>query len=366
MDMFPENYDKKKILSLQSRLFGHRLKQSQTKYEYLIEFLQVAIARKENVRTQKSYDCMFPVEHSGIEDVLRYYPVSRIGLKRFVFMSKSKLDGKASVDQEAYEECIRILGRNISGGTETSKKNSIMIMQNLLEGFCAANQNRSWFDQNLLPICKEVILPEGMGEKGKRKKLVFQVGNADVDNEFEFKKYTYMCRGGEIYYLHILNAINEYPEKALIIENRLQEMVGSFPQFSFLCNFVQQSWDDHMSIHFEDQKEIAKELGIIPCSYALRNEYTLIELINFLNSKTHPFEKMEILANGIILQMLRMLYNAAATESDSNCWVIDVNCKGYENNETKKAAITAFKHNEEVICKYLYYGLDKLKDELSI
>jgi len=188
MDMYPLNYDKKKVTSLQSRLFGHRLKPSQTKYEYLIEFLQVAIARKENLRIHKEYTCMFPVEKTGMEDILTYYPVSRIGLKRFVFMPKSKLDGKAEVDKEAYEECIRILESNIQGGNAISKKNSIVIVQNLLGGFSAVNQNRSWFDQNMLPICPEAILPEGMGVKTWRKNLDFHVGAVDVDYKFDFHK----------------------------------------------------------------------------------------------------------------------------------------------------------------------------------
>ncbi len=368
MDMYPLNYDKKKVTSLQSRLFGHRLKPSQTKYEYLIEFLQVAIARKENLRIHKEYTCMFPVEKTGMEDILTYYPVSRIGLKRFVFMPKSKLDGKAEVDKEAYEECIRILESNIQGGNAISKKNSIVIVQNLLGGFSAVNQNRSWFDQNMLPICPEAILPEGMGVKTWRKNLDFHVGAVDVDYKFDFHKYTYMCRGGEVYYLHLLNAVNEFPDYAPILETRLREMISSFPQFSYLCNFVQNTWDNHMLIPFDEKEKriLSKDLGAIPLAFSARNEYTLSELRNFLNSKSHPFEKMEILAYGIILQMLRMMYIAAATTSESNCWVIDVNCKGYESYETKKAAITAFNHNEEVICKYLYRGLEGLRSELEI
>lgn len=368
MDMYPLNYDKKKVASLQSRLFGHRLKPSQTKYEYLIEFLQVAISRKENSRTQKEYACMFPVEKAGLEDTLTYYPISRIGLKRFVFMPKSKLDGKAQVDKEAYEECVRVLEKNVQGGNAISKKNSIVIIQNLLDGFSAVNQNRSWFDQNMLPICPEAILPEGMGVKTWRKKLDFQVGDPDVDYKFDFHKYTYMCRGGEIYYLHLLNAVNEFPENAPVLEKRLLDMIGSFPQFSYLCNYVQSTWDNHMLIPFDEKekRELSKDLGAIPLSFSARNKYTLSELKNFLNSKSHPFEKMEILSNGIILQMLRMMYIAASTETESNCWVIDVNCKGYESIETKKAAITAFNHNEEIFCKYLYRGLDELKLELDI
>ena len=87
---------------------------------------------------------------------------------------------------------------------------------------------------------------------------------------------------------------------------------------------------------------LAKDLGAIPTSFSVRNKYTLNELDNFLNSKCHPFEKMETLANGLLLQMLRMMYLAASTQSNSNCWLIDVNCKGYENTEVKKAAISAF------------------------
>ncbi len=372
MELYPFNYDKKKASSLQSRLFGHRIKSSETKYEYLIEFLQVAISPKMNKRTLRPYTCMFPVEKNGLQDTLEYYPKSRIGLKRFIFMPKSKIDGKAGVDKDAYEECIRVLTDAVDGGNIISKKNSIVIIQNLLNGFSAVNQNRSWFDQSVLPICPEVILPEGMGVKSWRKGLEFHIQSIDVDYKFDFHKYTYMCRGGEVYYLHLLNAINKYPEYKDDIENRLNEMIRSFPQFSFLCEFVQNNWDNHMLISLEEDTEqsnktkITKELGCIPGAYECRNEYTLTELKNFLNSNTHPFDKMEILSNGIILQMLRMMYMVAASEGESNCWVIDVNCKGYESSETKKTAIAAFNHNEEIICKYLYKGLDKLKDELGI
>lgn len=366
MEMFPVNCDKKEITSLQSRLFGHRLKPSQTKYEYLLEFLQVAIAPKKDTKTEQFYKNMFPIEKNGIKNPLAYFPESRIALKRFIFMPKSKLDGKAEVDKVAYEKCIQILENSIQGGNAVSKKNSIIIVQNLLEGFNVVNQNRSWFDQNLLPICPEVILPEGMGVKSWRKKLDFQVGDVYVDQKFDFHKYTYMCRGGEIYYLHLLNAINQYPEYNATIETRLRSMIESFPQFSYLCNFVQSTWDNYMLIPLDEKKELTKELTVIPTSFALRNEYTLLELKNFLNSKSHPFEKMEMLSNGIILQMLRMMYVAASTTTESNCWVIDVNCKGYESSETKKLAVTAFNHNEEIICKYLYRGLDELRSELKI
>lgn len=366
--MYPKNYEMQKALPLQSYLFGHRVQPSQTKYEYLIEFLQVAISKKENASTARPYDAadMFPVDEDQLNGNLIYRPETRIGLKRFVFLPKSKLDGKAKVDQLAYNDCIRALEAKVTGDNKIKKQNSITIVQNLMNGFSAVNQSRSWFDQNMLPICPEVILPEGMGVKKWRQSLDYQIGDPDVDFKFDYHRYTYMCRGGEVYYLHLLNAINEFPQYKEPIQVRLRKMITSFPQFSYLCNFVEQTWEDRIAILDEDKPHVDKRLGVIPDSFSQRNEYTLQELSYFLNSKSHPFEKMEMLANGIILQLLRAMYDAAATDSESNCWVIDVNCSEMKNTEAKKAAIAGFMKNEETISNYLYAGLESHRDVLAV
>ncbi len=368
MKTYPDVKISKKDYPLQSILFGHRIQPSQTKYEYLIEFLQVAIAEKrggENPLENPTFITqeMFPIEQAA-DGQFKYIPKLRIGLKRFIFLPKSKLEGKAEVDKEAYKECVRVLESQMIGGNAPKKKNSITIIQNLLTGFSAVNQSRSWFDQNVLPICPEVILPEGMGVKSWRQPLKFDVNDCKIDDKFDYHKYTYMCRGGEVYYLHLMNAISEYPSYKAVIEQRLSEMISSFPQFSYLCNFVQGNWEEYY-VGSQDVKPVVKKLGMIPASFAQRNEQTLSELENFLNSKSHPFEKMEMLANGIILQILRMMYLAAASQGESNCWVIDVNCAGHENIEAKKCAIAAFGHNEEIISTYLYRGLEEYRPLLD-
>ncbi len=368
MNIYPAKEIKKKEYPLQSLLFGHRIQPSQTKYEYLIEFLQVAIAEKrggDKPKENPSFTSseMFPIGQAA-DGNLSYVPKLRIGLKRFVFFPKSKLEGKANVDKDAYEECVKNIGKHITGGSSVKKKNSVMIIQKLLSGFNTVNQNRSWFDQNMLPVCPEVILPEGMGVKSKRKDMIFDLNDAKIDGEFDYHKYTYMCRGGEVYYLHLLHALSKYPEYKETLETRLQEMITSFPQFSYLCKFVQSTWED-VYVGSKDVKKEVKTLGIIPTAFAQRDQYTLSELNNFLSSKSHPFEKMETLANGMLLQMMRMMYLAAATEHESNCWMIDVNCAEYKNVEAKKCAITAFKHNEEVISMYLYEGLNQYREFLD-
>lgn len=363
--MFPEKYNRKNVASLQSLLFGHRMKSRQTKYEYLIEFLQVAISKKKLADAE--FECMFPVDSARVEESMMYYPVPGMGLKRFIFMPHSKIDGKANIDIEAYSRCVKALEDKVDSENTVSKKNSVMIIQNLLNGFSVESQNRSWFDQNLMPICQEVILPEGMGEKKKRKDLSFEKNIESVDyKDFEFNKYTYMCRGGEIYYLHLLNAVNQFPEYGKLIEERIYQMLNQFPQFSFLCEFVQRTWDEYMEYDSMNRKTISKELGAIPRRFSDRNEKTLLELKYFLNSKSHPFEKMEMLANGLLLQLMRLMYNVAAEDQKKIYWVIDVNCKGYESEETKKIAVQEFKHNEECVSNYLYRGFEELKNELDM
>ena len=369
MKMYPDVDIKRKKYPLQSILFGHRIQPSQTKYEYLIEFLQVAIADKSRGKDKESpvfsSGAMFPIDEAP-DGLFVYRPKIRIGLKRFIFFPRSKLDGKAKVDDEAYRACVEAIAAHMVGGNQTKKQNSITVVQNLLRGFSAVNQSRSWFDQNVLPICPEVILPEGMGVKSWRQnlKLADVYDKPDLDGKFDYHKYTYMCRGGEVYYLHLLNALTQQPEKRGMLETRLNKLISSFPQFSSLCEFIQKTWEDsYCGSKLLDP--VVKELGAIPTSFEKRNRYTLSELENFLNSKAHPFEKMETLANGMILQIMRMMYLAAATEKESNCWVVDVNCAGFENEEVKKRAMSAFKHNEEVISTYLYWGLDQYRELLD-
>ena len=361
---------KEKKYPLQSILFGHRIQPGQTKYEYLIEFLQVAIAKKLNTddapgSPQFETEEMFPIQEAA-DGRFRYAPRQRIGLKRFIFFPQSKLDGKANVDKDAYAACVEVLKSQIDNENAIQKGNSISIIQSLLAGFSAVNQSRSWFDQNVLPVCPEVILPEGLGVKSRRQDLKFCIDEPDADKEFAYDRYTYMCRGGEIYYLHLLNAISEYPIYKDVIESQLRKIITSFPQLSHLCNFVQDNWESYYTASSDvPQRPKNKELGSIPSKFSERNRHTLIELENFLCSKSHPFEKMEILANGMILQIMRMMYLAAATEHESNCWVIDVNCAGYENAEIKKRAISALRHNEEVISAYLYQGLAEYRPLLD-
>ncbi len=368
--MYP---DTQAEMPLQSHLFGHRLKSSQTKYEYLLEFLLVALSPKSLQKNQltlgdSTYDEMFPIDEHIKTMNLQYSPKIRMGLKRFIFFPNGKLDGRAPVDKEAYQTLLRELEEKIQG--KGNYKDHLFLLENLLSGYTATEESRAWFAQCLLPICPEVIFPESMGEKdlrlekeeGKNKKG--KVINIDYD--FAFHKRTNFARGGEIYYLHVLQGMQEHPQFQEPIQDQLHALLHAYPAFSQLSQFIQNTWEDYLSTQ-PDQKNEEKKMNLtgIPEEFSKRSHYTLIELKNLLESNCHPFEKMELLANGLLIQMLSLMFQKASTESQNNYWVIDVNYPDFDHKEMKKFAQNQFLKNEDMVKHHLYSGFESLHDVLK-
>ena len=123
--------DGKKI-SIQSLLFGHRLKPQQTRYEYLVEFLQVAFASKKILDSGCTdiISDLFPVSDELNDHVVEYMPVSNMGLKRFIFFENSRLESKSNIDREAYQRCLEIIKDSVQiDGADISEKECIFILQ---------------------------------------------------------------------------------------------------------------------------------------------------------------------------------------------------------------------------------------------
>lgn len=60
-----------------------------------------------------------------------------------------------------------------------------------------------------------------------------------IDKKFEYNSYTYICRGGEVYYLHLLHTLNANSDKKEIIEKKLNKIVNSMPEISSISKFIQ-------------------------------------------------------------------------------------------------------------------------------
>ena len=350
------DYSENKKVSVQSLLFGHRIKPQQTLYEYLIEFLIVAMARKK-ISEDRFLD-MFPICNSIVGNKIEYSPLSNMGLKRFVFFENSRIDNRANIDKKAYAKCKELIAEHIDSGIGLSKNECIFVLQNVLYGFSVENAGRSWFVKNLLPVCADVLFPEALGKQDLRKGLDLEESEKnDIDKKFEYNSYTYMCRGGEVYYLHILHALNSNPDKKDCIECKIKKMINSMPEIAAISSFIQKTWSDEMGI--DDKSIIKKTLGAIPSDFSRRDTHTISELDNFLSCRIQPMEKLDLFSYGLILQILRMMFSAADAISNNTMWLLDMSDNTYrEHSEILKLCAESFVSNEESIKKYIYEGIE--------
>lgn len=354
--------DEKKV-SAQSLLFGHRIKPQQTLYEYLIEFLIVANAHKQiDNGSGAVIPEMFPISEELKNHALKYLPKSNMGLKRFIFFDNSRIDTRAEVDKEAYKACLEIIKKRIDNDNSNFDKDAcLFVLQNIFYGFSVENGGRSWFNKNLLPVSAEVLFPESLGTQDLRKSVTIE--DEEIDRKFSFKSYTYMCRGGEVYYLHLLHAINAYPDSKSTIEQYITKMLNSMPAVTELSNFIQNNWvnEQEITVSTDDDPDVSKTMSAIPIGFESRDKYTVTELECFLSCKMQPMEKLDIFSYGIMLQMLRMMFNVAAesAETGNSAWVLDLSTgEQRERSEIKKLASMCYDKNEESVIKYLNYGID--------
>ena len=352
-----------KDCSIQSLLFGHRIKPQQTRYEYLSEFLQIVMSKKRIVDDDSQFtDEMFIINDKVNDHMIEYTPVSNMGLKRFIFFDTSRLDTKAAIDDVAYKKCVKILKDNIECDSNLiDDKDTIFVLQNILYGFSIENAGRSWFNKNLLPVCPEVLFPESLARKAHRENA--SIDSISTDNSFDFNSYTYMARGGEIYYLHLLHALNNAEnEKKELLEKQLKRMLSGIPQLREISCYIQKKWEDEMDFYDRDTDKpaVKKTMKAIPLDYQCRDKFTVSELITFLDNRIQPMEKIDILSYGIVIQIFRMMITIAArgSEAAGSVWLIDV-CgpDKKEHSEVKKLASHCFSLNEESFTKYIDRGI---------
>ena len=137
-------------------------------------------------------------------------------------------------------------------------------------------------------------------------------------------------------------------------------MLNSMPGITQIGEFINNTWEETMGIHPSD-KSVSKKLGAIPLDYEERDDFTVSELVNFLDCNIQPMEKIEVFTYGLILQLLRMMHLTAAkcTDNGNGAWIMDMSSKSRTDNaEIKKLAIRGFELGEEAIKQYIYEGID--------
>lgn len=354
--------------NLAIQTYGKRIYEGQTLYEYLLEFLLIAYADKELNGEEKSLGFPNPPKLTEKSDKLTYKVYPRMGLKRFIFFDKSKLENRFDIDEEAYQNIVNEVKNHIDVQMSDITKDDIVdILQDLFYSFSAVLRNRAWFVQSLLPICPELIFCESMGKKKKRENKEYQEDDKFLDYGFDFKGYSFMARGGEVYFLHLLQGLSSDPSLKDGLEKGLNRLVSSYPVFSELANWVQNIWEN--KVNFE-HKTIEKKCEWIPSGYQRRALLTCKELHNFLLTNMNTFQAMEILAHGIVLQILRMMHEQALlickpNKQDIPVWIMDIS---RQDKNIRKESVGSYKLCEEELTKALHKFLinrDKINEKLK-
>lgn len=333
----------KHMRSVSTRLFGNRFMPDQTLYEYLIEFLLVFVSAKDS--DLKTGKMKF---HDNSDGRLEYWIEPRMGLRRFIFYDKSRKNGAVPIDEHAYKEILKIIKNSISADSESDKQDILDGIQDLLHGYAVVIKKRTWCAQTLLPVCPEMVLCDAMPNQKKRKSLDW-VGDEDrVDTSFDFDKRNFLARGGEVYYLHLLQALEKNENNKQKLEKLLVNLMGGENnKLSAICNLIQNSWETSMSLEKEDLSK-HMSLSFIPEeAYVECGGYSVDELINYLSSELPSINKIEVLAKGIMFQVMRMLSWRVDNflGDEKKAWIVDM--KGGTTDTVKKIAADSYRNIED-------------------
>lgn len=349
METFPKwmEDDYRKIANkgpLSTLIFGHRFKSDQTLYEYLTEFLLVFVSAKNaDLNEGKMHFHDITIEKS-----LSYWVEPRMALRRFIFYDKAKKKGSIPADTEAYREMINLISDKIDIGDKELAKEYVEDIQDLFHGYAAVVRNRFWGAQTLLPICPEFVLCGVDPTEKKRKKDVnWEEDPQSLDTKFDFKKHNFLSRGGELYYLHLLQGLDGDKNRQNKLEHLLNDLVnGQCQKISKLANYVQESWEEQYLL---DKTALSQKLEVayIPATgYKECGRSSVDELISYLSCKLHPITRIEILAKGVMFQIMRMMSFRVADYlgKETPIWIVDMKA---ENTDTvKKIAHESFRSLE--------------------
>lgn len=371
MENFPpysRDYEDSKNVSV--RLFGNRFLSDQTLYEYLIEFLLIFSTQKQQ---QPQLAMHFHTDDSVQKgETLSFQFNPRMGLKRFIFFDKSRKNS-SKIDKAAYVQMIELLKKSIDGNVDADE--FIGAIQDLLYGNAVVVKKRTWSAQALLPICKNLVFCEAMPKTKKRNSLFYSKGNIVVDTGFDFDKRDFLARGGELYYLTILYAIQNNQEKRAKLEALLQDLlVNQCQKINQITDYIQNIWQSYQGFSDEALKQ-SLNLSSLPIGgYEECPKQNADELIRYLSCAMDPVKRVELLGEGMVFQIMRMLHTRVYTylSKPAKPWLIDMNADG--SDVVKKCCASGFTSIEndfmsainDVVDVLISEGKKEEKDSLKL
>lgn len=346
----------KKIIS---NLFGNRFHSDETLYEYMIEFLLIFSSSKREHEDYKKLSFHDFISNNPDSDFFYFQP--KMGLRRFIFYDKSKKSDSVLDDKKAYDALKKALEERM---INTDNPEEIVdAFHDLLYGYAVVLRKRAWCAQNVLPLCPEMIFCAANPNINERKKHPIKDAYSmiEVDKHFNFDKRNFLSRGGELYYLHLLQGLNGNQEKTKRLEQLLRNMITN-KKLSRLINFICDTWYE-VSEADEQELQVNLKLGYIPADgYLDCEKYAVDEMINFLSSDLHPIKRLEICARGIMFQIMRMMSWRVSNYlgKDPHRWLISMrNCN---SQVVKKLAAHDFTDFEDEFQE----AINKMAKELEI
>jgi len=351
------------------KIYGHRFTLNQTFFEYLLEFLLVFLHSYDNNNGNG-----FEIVNSDNKIPIYRY-LKSIGLKRFIFFKKSKKETQFKIDDELINRQYKALEKKViiqSTLNERDKKRLIPAIADLLIGYEAILFNRSWFAQSLIPISPELVFGETMFNLRKRKNLGIDDEDYEIEKDSAYAQgsaHNFFARGGELYYLHLFHGLNNNKEKQIELSKKIFDLISIDPFFNDLAKILKVIFNDiSKPVDIEDSDDELSNRDITGRVQTLRynlNNYisesktylkysqlAVDEIINFIDSDYYKISKIELLAKGIVLQLLKSMDNRVAnfkidTEDEAqqrNFWVMDFVSE--KLGKTFKPAVEFFQEHE--------------------
>lgn len=341
LQRFPANNSDEKDKAKENpaiRLYGKRYYKDQTPVEYLAEFLLVFASPKKKETLEKDH----VISHGEFQFYIdknkpSYYPEDKVALKLFSFFSNSKLETRHPVHRQAYMDSLKRLAEKIDGDAN-NKKETIQLLQSLLNGFVGVSSNRTWVTQCFLPASVNLLSREidwlHSGKSGAKDKDLDWVYNDElrcnpekqseddgVMNYFVHDRHNFMARGGELLFLQLVNLFDNIQSEDIKI---FSEIPSYYHLKAFIGN-IKKDVEDGLSalltsgsgslnnaidfvsdaLHGYDINPNHATLGWIPASSKIEALLFAMEVRNLCASNLGNLEKLDLLQTLCCMQVLR-------------------------------------------------------------
>ena len=353
--------------NLSIKMLGNRIHSDQTMPEYLIEFLLVFASAKQS---DGSGVMRFHNAQEIAEGTLPFHVNPRVGLRRFIFYEHSKQDSRSLMDTLADLRMRSVLNSTAQNGTD-----DVLLIHDLLQSYSIITRNRGWYAQALLPVAPELLLPDLQGIKKRQamdgdykdsynhRQFDAIDDNPKIDAEFAFDKHNFLARGGQVLYLHLLQPMALDNNLDIQYRHRLESYLCNMLKCSgeglgLLANFVQTEWESSRPLISYDLKKF--NMGMIRDEYMIRGPRFLDEITRFLSNNIHPITRIELISQGMVLSLLRIMQIVAHQQVHPNTpeplWILDMSHMGGTSNigrlasSSYNAAYETFQSALNIIC----------------